>query len=502
MSFEDEFDGIIRKKAEAEEYPFDPAGWEKMETLLKAERGSGRGFRKLYRPLAGVAVLGVAAWLAFSYLTPGDDSSSETLALQPAVQEQETGAEPYAIEKIVLSPEEMVENQGTAREHHAGAIPGTEIQETAAPESRIAAPAEKQSRRLSAPESSVAENTIPKSIPAGERFVRDDMALSTDAEAAEDQEALTPNTGDTRQEVSQAEQMAASPAKESTREGQAEALLSPSTDASRPEVQLAGSVNTSPVAEETLETERLNRIQSLIPYEPKEAELIAQPFIPLERYDDDYYKAGRKRQWHYLAVEAGANYLMGWESGRGTDGKGLNGYLGLEYGLHLCDKLSLSLGLQGYNISNIRQPFYQISSKEYGFGSNTTYTEVTSHQLYYLAVPLKASYRINAANTIGLGINTAYLMTSGNTVSDYEMIGDEVKVFTSSGTQTWGVYEKTNRINFMLSAHYYAQFSRRMALGLELNYGFTDIFQNTENIRNLERPMGLRLGMRYTLFEK
>jgi len=42
----------------------------------------------------------------------------------------------------------------------------------------------------------------------------------------------------------------------------------------------------------------------------------------------------------------------------------------------------------------------------------------------------------------------------------------------------------------------------RLYLNTELIYGVTDIFKNTKTNTNKEQPMGLRLSLQYTLFDK
>ncbi len=65
-----------------------------------------------------------------------------------------------------------------------------------------------------------------------------------------------------------------------------------------------------------------------------------------------------------------------------------------------------------------------------------------------------------------------------------------------------GIYKGTNLMNVMLSAHYKTQFGKRIGLNLEFNYGLNDIFGNMSQIKTSEKPVGIRLGLTYTLFDK
>ena len=71
-----------------------------------------------------------------------------------------------------------------------------------------------------------------------------------------------------------------------------------------------------------------------------------------------------------------------------------------------------------------------------------------------------------------------------------------------SSIKTTGVYQGINTSNVLLSAFYKKQLSKRFNVNAEFIYGATDIFKNTVNIKNIEKPLGLRLSIQYTLFDK
>ncbi len=190
--------------------------------------------------------------------------------------------------------------------------------------------------------------------------------------------------------------------------------------------------------EVTLYAEQLNAVYSMLPFEVIESDLMPTPFTVLSRYDDDYFKNKKTPKTHYMNVELGGNYLLGWNAQNGKDGKGLNWFAGVNYGRYLSRKISISLGLQAYNIAHITQPFYFATSKEYGFGSKNIYTRVTSNQLYYIAVPLKFNYAVNSTNVIGFGVNAGYLVSANNTISKYYLLDNEEKTIGSLSSHSRG----------------------------------------------------------------
>jgi hypothetical protein len=247
-----------------------------------------------------------------------------------------------------------------------------------------------------------------------------------------------------------------------------------------------------------LNVEQLAIVYSSLPFETNDPELISTPFNYLSRYDEDYYTKGNPKT-HYLNAEIGGTYLLGWSSKH--DAKGFNYFGGINYGRYLCPKTSVSVGLQVYNVSHIEQPFYTDSHKEYGFGSSTIYTVVTTNQLLYTSVPVKFNYHLNSSSLFGIGLNIGYLIAASNTVRSYRSNPEEPEADLSK-TKPHGVYEGTKTTNMMLSANYKAQLCQRVGINAEFIYGLTDIFKNMGDVKNAEKPMGFRLSLQYTLFDK
>jgi cytoskeletal protein RodZ len=127
-------------------------------------------------------------------------------------------------------------------------------------------------------------------------------------------------------------------------------------------------------------------------------------------YDGDYYK-NSKPKFNYLNVEGGYLYLFGWNVGKIKDAAGFNYYAGVNYGIYLNSKMSISIGLQGYNIGNVKQPFYSASKTVYEFGSTGTYTNITSNALYYVSIPLNFNYSFSFLfHSLALNIYLLFLI--------------------------------------------------------------------------------------------
>ncbi|MBI2721393.1 MAG: PorT family protein [Bacteroidetes bacterium] len=215
-------------------------------------------------------------------------------------------------------------------------------------------------------------------------------------------------------------------------------------------------------------------------------------------YDEDYYKT-KKRKLHYFEAEAGTAYMFGWNNPKGTDAKGFNAYAGLNYGFLIKKHFSASIGAQVYNIGNVTKPFFTASDVSYDFGSNGTFTTVTTNSLIYFSLPVKINYAINKRNSIGIGVNTAFLFNGKNTIETYNM-ADGVKSNVKQIHNT-GFYEGTNTTNVMLTASYSRAVSSRIKLNTELVFGLSDIYKNTESNVTFENSKGIRIGLQYILFK-
>lgn len=216
-------------------------------------------------------------------------------------------------------------------------------------------------------------------------------------------------------------------------------------------------------------------------------------------YDNDYYR-NNKPKFNYLNIETGAAYMFGWDGSSGKDAVGFNYYGGIDYGVYLNPKTDISGGVQWSNINNIHQAFFTSAKTVYDFGSIGSYTNITTNTLYYISVPIRVNYLLSSRNKIGLGLLTGFLAGSKNTVETYSL-SDGVKSVPVI-TENKGIYEGVNTKNFVISALYSRKLNKRFALNAEINYGISDIYQNTRLNNTKQNLMALRLGLVFTLFDK
>lgn len=261
-----------------------------------------------------------------------------------------------------------------------------------------------------------------------------------------------------------------------------------------PEVTKREIIENSKLSFEPLSTITLNVQQDLTNYECKNTNVNF-----LQAYDNDYFK-NTKPKFNHLNLEAGTAYLLGFNTINTKDAVGLNYYAGLNYGIYISKKISVSAGAQFYNVSNIKQNFYTASKTVYEFGSTGSYTNITTNSLYYVSVPIKLNYALSPISKIGLGLNTGFLVGGKNTVETYNLF-DGVKANVTTTTNK-GYYEGVNTKNVVLSAFYSHKLNKRFNVNCEFMYGISDVYINTKTNTTKQNTIGFKLGLTFTLLDK
>lgn len=459
MSFEEEFDRIIRKKAGESSYAFDESNWEKARAMVDADRKGDRkpaGF--FYTAALIILSLGFAGWLLMEGLSGGD-------SLSAAVAKQESKKRMAAPQKK-LTPAAQAPAVATAlQQEKAIAVP---------PASKHQAVAE--TALLSGSGLKALPVNITDSEPAAQEPAVEQMAKATEA-------VVTPSEAP----AAMLQQAPALPLADD---------VTPITGAEAPVI--TGNTEEPSVPVEAITYEPLTAIWSGLPFSSAEPGLKPLTVDKLVTFDEEYYKKDKNKS-HFLNAEAGGAYLTGWDVKGGKDGKGLNWFAGINYGVYLAKKWSIGAGLQVYNVSNISKPFYNHSMTEYSFGSAATRTVITTSDLYYAAVPVKIYYAISPLSQFGAGVNVGMPVQAKSTVETFAM-SDNLQTGSNKTTRS-GVYEGVNTTNVMLSAFYRTQVGKRMYVSGEAIYGISDVFENLSN-KNKENVAGFRLSLQYTLFDK
>ena len=452
MSFEEEFDKIIRQKLEESAFPFDEKNWEKASRLLDDERKIGGitiGKKFYYIGFSLLAIIAIGT-LAISY---NNANRSDSIIIN------NNDAKLLAI----------VNHENIKREE-------TQLPSNNEPKNALATVPDavlKQSlTSVDKVESVIVQSSSSKSSVKGKIIIPASIQVNSNII----------NTNKKTESVINANEKTVAENKQGNN------LETSKSDLAREEVKEVLTVH-----------EPITLITSIFPAYYSNQNIVLNKLNMFKHYDEDYYK-NKNRTTRFLTIEAGTCYLLGWDTKLGKDAKGFNWYGGVNYGIHLSKNISISAGGQVYNINHIEQPFFNGSKTEYSFSSVTTNTVVTSNMLYYAAVPIKISYLLNQQNKVGVGFTMGFLVNSKNKIETYTLL-DNGKV-NNVVTNNNGVYKGTNANNMLLNAFYTAQLTNRVGVNAEFIYGLSDIFNNTNTIKNMEKSVGLRLCLQYTLFNK
>jgi hypothetical protein len=487
MSYEEEFDKIIRQKASEAEYPFEESHWAATSRMIDADRAAARKlfWHKLMVP-AAVAV-GIGGTILTLFLYSGENKTHLAAGNKIHTATNTTGAAPV--------------NEATPRVESAEA---TRQSATLNSDAKISAASNAASGPVPA-ENAMAENAVAEKP----------VVIKPNRElAANKQEDLV--SGKTQQDAAVLNQSG-----NKNQASEQHPADEKNTNSNLPFIPSNDANTSAPVKQDKVETEEQVQAQALpeVASENAAVELATADFLPgissdlpwltgdndikigvtvLKRYEEDYYSAKLKR--HFLNVEVGGAYLLGWNTSTGKDGDGMNWFGGINYGRYLSKKISASAGIQAYNISNISQAFYSGSGKEYGFGSTSSSTIITANDLYYVALPLRFAYSLGAVNQFGLGFNGAYLIEGHNRI-ETKSVAEGSSVYAPSQKRI-GVYEGMNRFNMQASIFYTARINSSFALNAEFVYGLQDMFVDKGTAARMEKPMGMRFSIQYFLFDK
>jgi len=498
MSYEDEFDKIIRDKVGEAEYPFDDTNWAKTSRLIDADRSLARkaALKKFFLPAAFVVGSTVLFFVsqfdtskdllaekqqttlsANNNSPQGEPSTFKTNSNNASAAEGQTSpAAKSEKSEMIASPDSKTEPANVVLSEKQPSV------ETAKGETN-ATPAEQTNSDPSMVASASGQKKANEHVTKTSASATNDVANNAfNAEKS----GLEKNGRNKNGDIKVAPLMSLTAANE-------KAVASENKAAATDQDENSVTVNSD---NEMLESDVLNANQMLLPQVAYNND-VKLPLTFLPRYEPDYYS--KKAKTHFLNVEFGATYLLGWNTATGKDGQGLNMFGGLNYGYYL-GKFSIGVGAQLYNITNIHKAFYEVERTEYGFGSTKSYTTVTTNDMYYVGVPIRVSYHLNRSNHIGLCFNAGYLVKMNNTVEGYAVVEGVKK--ENAGISNKALYDGVSSWNYMGSVFYNARLNDRFALHGEFVYSFADLFSNNNAVSNQENPMGLRVGLQYYIFDK
>lgn len=198
-----------------------------------------------------------------------------------------------------------------------------------------------------------------------------------------------------------------------------------------------------------------------------------------------------------LFVLAGANLAQSQKENESNSFSG-NEFVGVGFDYLLKGRFSVAANL-------IYQPRYGVDATKnftavnYNFGKQETTTTVSAKRLYYLELPVYASFHAGR-HTISAGPSVSYLLNANNDVqiTTTNAFGDD----TQTSDQEMGHTEGLNRWDIAVAAGYEIKVFEKLSLGARASYGLTDVTNNDYYQSNTDhRNLMFRFMLKYDIVE-
>jgi hypothetical protein len=166
-------------------------------------------------------------------------------------------------------------------------------------------------------------------------------------------------------------------------------------------------------------------------------------------------------------------------------------------GYYVGGRLYFDIGKFPFNsnlhFENINQnlPARTIVNKNYDFNSNTNITEIKNQSIDYAILGLNLMYPIYRNNSIGFGIQYAFLLQSNDLFTEFN-IEKNIKVSEKKNNYS----SVLNGEDYQLSVNYQNRFSKHLAVNASYIFGLNKVSNlNNSNYNN----QGLKLGIQYII---
>ncbi|MBI3502473.1 MAG: PorT family protein [Bacteroidetes bacterium] len=201
-----------------------------------------------------------------------------------------------------------------------------------------------------------------------------------------------------------------------------------------------------------------------------------------------------------FSIDAGTNYILGWNYGSETEGKGFNPVLGFGLTHFFNPHWSVQTGIQYGSIAHLSVSTKTFTTSTPDFGLNNVDSIIDTKWIHYAVVPIFIQHHFNNKNSIGIGGTVSYLVntTSNFIVNSY---GD-YKNPVHTEKKTFGYTKGFNQWNATLSVAYRRRISDKFIVSAEAHYGLLDIKDNTFfSKQKFERSTGIKLIISYDIFK-
>lgn len=195
-----------------------------------------------------------------------------------------------------------------------------------------------------------------------------------------------------------------------------------------------------------------------------------------------------------FSIEAGTNYVFGWNHNDTTEARGFNPVLGLSAAHFFNTKWTVQSGIHYGSIRQLKES--RISSDiKYDFGYSSADTVIIPKTLHYFVLPLRVIYSINNKNSIGIGGSVSYLFNTTSKVITYT--DNNSAITDKSEKNAFGYMQGFNQWDASLAVIYRRRITDKLAAGGKGDFGLMDI---KDGGTQRERNISLSIFLSYDLF--
>lgn len=508
MSTRDNLDDLLRDKlGGSQQIDYNPAAWSKMEALLDAQMpvASAAGASSQVGAAATSAAIWTKKWfLAASIFTLLGTSMATYLWLNNGNNAAITES---------TAPQNSAEAVSKAAENNtkmAAEIKATdnESNSSALSEATFDQNNEKTSFSPNSTTSTTNNSTIENNSTS--TFTSENSSVSQTANNTSAAQQTEANANALENAVLSAQEGSLALTSQENLGGESASISNQSADVEN-SIALASSetvrdVTTSQGAQETLNTTtHANQSEDFASITRTEIDKVSvtskdNTFEPLALVNDESIQGTvelPKINRSSLFVVGGLNLAQSMNATNSSSFSG-NEFFGIGYERSVSGRFSLGANL-------IYQPRTEVGfTREfetvyYNFGKHTESTCISVNKLYYIELPIYASYHIGSRHTVLAGVSTNYLIQAKNEVAKETITPfDE----TTSSDEEFGYLSGMERWDFALTAGYEFLLTERLTLGTRASYGLRDVSKNNYYRNNsFDRNLMMRAVVKFNIFQ-
>ncbi len=197
------------------------------------------------------------------------------------------------------------------------------------------------------------------------------------------------------------------------------------------------------------------------------------------------------------SIEAGFHVLYGWKTPTGTEGRGFNPVLGINYHKAINERFDYSLGLHFTSIAHLGAFSDTSKITSYKFGEESQVTVISPQTFYYLNFPLRFSWNFSRKQCLGSSFELGYLLNVNSTVETYEAA---FNVGEKQSSKELGYTEGVAPYNFQMGFFYRRELFKNLYIQPEVFFGLVDLKDDAFFNSNVkERSSGLKLTLLYSI---